>query len=605
MSVQSDTVLKALGLGASATTEADYGQQGALRDILTQTSGSAANADKAIALANQLVPQAAKADPWEAAFQFFAEMGKQASVPGATALGSAVSSMSVPFDYLQAKKAERRETEQARMKTALSLGPSLKPKEKTATQLNYKSVMITKPDGTSYEDYIPTSQIAGLQAKGFTVLAKSPSKTGSVTKPFDVKITNLTAFNKEFPKVTLPTDSTIPLTSAELAKLPMGSYEFPDTSKSASATKPFSIEILDDAAFSLKFPTTKIPADKIISLDSEDADLLPIGSYKLYNKPKTFAEKYLQQGKVVYAKNDIEAKKILSDLGVGESDTEYASLLASITTDDEELFGKPVIIADEYVNFYKPVNSELFNVIIRSPSGGATPPEVISRNAEIKALIPMQLTQQSIARELIPTLEGALTILMNDPDITGAFPAKTMSIRNFMSSAFGFTDAELESQKYLSALSNKLAPKMRPVGSGSTSDMEFKAYKQAILDMDNPARTNYLTMYSLKRTTEAAIEEFALKKLLLNQGKSETYIANKILERPATIYEKFTTTDEDGNDLYQEGDEAKFIADREAWFDSLPRGTVILNKDTGLQGKKIYPLSEATLIIKGWKGVIE
>jgi len=126
MSVQSDTVLKALGLGASATTEADYGQQGALRDILTQTSGSAANADKAIALANQLVPQAAKADPWEAAFQFFAEMGKQASVPGATALGSAVSSMSVPFDYLQAKKAERRETEQARMKTALSLGPSLK-----------------------------------------------------------------------------------------------------------------------------------------------------------------------------------------------------------------------------------------------------------------------------------------------------------------------------------------------------------------------------------------------------------------------------------------------------------------------------------------------
>ena len=145
MSVQSDTVLKALGLGASATTEADYGQQGALRDILTQTSGSAANADKAIALANQLVPQAAKADPWEAAFQFFAEMGKQASVPGATALGSAVSSMSVPFDYLQAKKAERRETEQARMKTALSLGPSLKD---PAGKGRGTPVKVVKDDGS-------------------------------------------------------------------------------------------------------------------------------------------------------------------------------------------------------------------------------------------------------------------------------------------------------------------------------------------------------------------------------------------------------------------------------------------------------------------------
>tara|TARA_R100001369_G_scaffold2371_1_gene7955 strand:- start:978 stop:2342 length:1365 start_codon:yes stop_codon:yes gene_type:complete len=125
MSVQSN-ISEALGLGASATTDADYGQQGALRDILAQTSGSAANADKAIALANQLVPQAEEADPWAAAFKFFAEMGKQASKPGATVLGSAVSSMSVPFDYLQAKKAERNQTEQARLKTALSLGPSLK-----------------------------------------------------------------------------------------------------------------------------------------------------------------------------------------------------------------------------------------------------------------------------------------------------------------------------------------------------------------------------------------------------------------------------------------------------------------------------------------------
>ena len=143
MSVQSN-ISEALGLGASATTDADYGQQGALRDILAQTSGSAANADKAIALANQLVPQAEEADPWAAAFKFFAEMGKQASKPGATVLGSAVSSMSVPFDYLQAKKAERNQTEQARLKTALSLGPSLKAPVVKATYSDPKFYMVSR-----------------------------------------------------------------------------------------------------------------------------------------------------------------------------------------------------------------------------------------------------------------------------------------------------------------------------------------------------------------------------------------------------------------------------------------------------------------------------
>jgi len=144
MSVESN-ISKALGLGASATTDADYGQQGALRDILAVTSGSAANADKAIALANQLVPDAPEADPWAAAFQFFSEMGKQASKPGATVLGSAVSSMSVPFDYLQAKKAERNQTEQARLKTALSLGPSLKG---PAAKGRGTPVKVVKDDGT-------------------------------------------------------------------------------------------------------------------------------------------------------------------------------------------------------------------------------------------------------------------------------------------------------------------------------------------------------------------------------------------------------------------------------------------------------------------------
>ena len=119
-----------LGVAGTTTNSQGYGQNGSLRDIIDITSGSGANADKAIAFANQFAPLAPKADPWEAAFQFFAEMGKQASVPGSTALGAAVGSLQAPMDYLNAKKKERRESEAARTQMALTVGAGLKkPKE--------------------------------------------------------------------------------------------------------------------------------------------------------------------------------------------------------------------------------------------------------------------------------------------------------------------------------------------------------------------------------------------------------------------------------------------------------------------------------------------
>ena len=162
-------------LGASSTNISDIDYLGALSTL----GGSAKAGQQAMDIANQLYPQAPEADPWEAAFRFFAEMGKAASVPGSTAFGAAVSSMNEPLDYLIKTKANATDTNRARLQAGLQIAPSLKAKDKTATQLNYKSVMITKPDGTSYEDYIPTSQISGLQKQGFKVLAKPTSSTSA------------------------------------------------------------------------------------------------------------------------------------------------------------------------------------------------------------------------------------------------------------------------------------------------------------------------------------------------------------------------------------------------------------------------------------------
>ena len=110
-----------MSLGVSSTNMDDE-----TLDIYGALGGSAKAGRQAAAFANQLYPQVAEADPWEAAFQFFAEMGKAASQPGATGLGSAVSAMGAPLDYLNAKKKEKTDTDRARLQVGLQIAPSLK-----------------------------------------------------------------------------------------------------------------------------------------------------------------------------------------------------------------------------------------------------------------------------------------------------------------------------------------------------------------------------------------------------------------------------------------------------------------------------------------------
>ena len=114
-------------LGASGSTVNDLGNMGALTPILGRLAGGSKGGQMAIDFAQQMFPDPPKADPYEAALQFFLAMGQGASQPGATVLGSAVGAMQAPADYLAAKKKEKRETDRARMQTALQLAPSLKP----------------------------------------------------------------------------------------------------------------------------------------------------------------------------------------------------------------------------------------------------------------------------------------------------------------------------------------------------------------------------------------------------------------------------------------------------------------------------------------------
>mgnify|MGYP003632194462 CR=1 FL=1 len=180
-------------LGVSGTTNQSYGQNGSLKDILSITSGSADSADKAMAFANQFAPLAPKADPWEAAFQFFAEMGRQASVPGSTALGAAVGSLQAPMDYLTAKKKELRDSEAARTQMALTVGAGLKePTGKVTYRL---------ATAKELEEYGATAGQMGSDGKFYDLSKKSDSGTNNTGSYVFQNSAAFDLFKIEFPKM--------------------------------------------------------------------------------------------------------------------------------------------------------------------------------------------------------------------------------------------------------------------------------------------------------------------------------------------------------------------------------------------------------------------
>jgi hypothetical protein len=125
--------------GASGTNPRSLAGMGVLNSL------SGGRGDLVQQYVNEAVPLPKKADPYVAALKFFIEMGKQASQPGATVLGSITGSMGAPVDYLEAKALERQKAEQARSALGLQIAPSLKPEKATGAGT---AVKVVGPNGT-------------------------------------------------------------------------------------------------------------------------------------------------------------------------------------------------------------------------------------------------------------------------------------------------------------------------------------------------------------------------------------------------------------------------------------------------------------------------
>jgi hypothetical protein len=156
--------------GASNTDPRSIAGMGVLNSL------SGGRGDLVQQYVNEAVPLPKKADPYVAALKFFIEMGKQASQPGATVLGSITGSMGAPVDYLEAKALERQKAEQARSALGLQIAPSLKPP--AATKAGYTNVTV---DGIA--QVMTPTEIQAAKAAGKVVSPyEKPSETSYTFK---------------------------------------------------------------------------------------------------------------------------------------------------------------------------------------------------------------------------------------------------------------------------------------------------------------------------------------------------------------------------------------------------------------------------------------
>jgi len=292
----------------------------------------------------------------------------------------------------------------------------------------------------------------------------------------------------------------------------------------------------------------------------------------------------------VYLKKE-DAERAVESLGLNRNLPIFQDIVKRITAKDKAQIGTPVIFAGKFVELM-PLTQDgaVYNVML-SAIDGQTPMYTTIQDNRLKAIQKTKDAFNDKVTNVLPAVDRGLTLLMSGTQ-TGLVEQAFLPIKQISTQVFGATDPGIMGTEDLQAISFFLGPKMRPVGSGSTSDMEFKAYQAAVLSLSKTPEANYISMYAFKKMTENAIMLNRKEEELLSDPTiTDIKTVNEMLaEQDTGIFEKLPV-DIDPND------EAKVLQ----WFNSLPSGAVINNAD-GLFRDRMNPNKSAgPFIIVGWE----
>jgi hypothetical protein len=282
-----------------------------------------------------------------------------------------------------------------------------------------------------------------------------------------------------------------------------------------------------------------------------------------------------------------DARKVIKGLGLSEDSVNFDSAVSQITAPSDEMVGKPIIVGGAYAELSPLVQGDdVFNVMLAASKAAGTPLMQTHAQLRIEALAKDQNRQVQVQYEVLPSIESAMELIRTDPNVkTGQLTPYVLPIRNAMSQIFNINDPYVTSLNRLDSVSNYMAPKMRTPGSGSTSNMEFDAYKQAILSMKNTEKANYISLYAFKKMAENVKRMLDKEAELLISGEFSSLpeLNAELKKYDPGLFEKPPA------DLDLNNEQALT-----AWVDSLPEGAVISNPN-----RSIFD-TEDPYVIKGW-----
>lgn len=301
------------------------------------------------------------------------------------------------------------------------------------------------------------------------------------------------------------------------------------------------------------------------------------------SKPKTFKQ-YPTGGTASYMSSE-NAEKFLIDKGLSKDSPNFQAVVKKLTAPTDSMIGKPVVFADSF-QMMTPVvkGNEIIDFNFTPVTGGAKPGVVTYREKEIPLLAK---NDSYIAKsfDVMPQVQRGMDLLLTGEVTTGGLTELTMPIRNIFGQLFGVSDPEIQNLQIIQSISNVLAPKMRPVGSGSTSDMEFKAYQRSIADLGNTPKANYLSLYTFKKVQENSAKASQKKYEIVVAGGGPKDVKAALEKMDKGIYETYKGPLEE--DKVRE------------WYNSLPKGAVIYNRAP--DGSKL--IDDGNIFeIKGWSG---
>lgn len=300
-----------------------------------------------------------------------------------------------------------------------------------------------------------------------------------------------------------------------------------------------------------------------------------------------------QHGEQAKYMNPKEAEEYLLNKGLDPNSPNLPRLIKALKPPTDSMLGKNVVNADAFVQMIpivqagKIVDFNLTSMVNPIPRSAAYFRKRMADLAKDDKMVDT-LTQ------VLPQVKTGLKVILNGKVDTGILPSLILPLEQMWYEAFGTKVPEKVSQaRTLESLSNFLAPKMRPKGSGSTSDMEFDAYRKAILALKNPRLTNYLALYSFLKTQQNSVKANSLEKEILVGGGTPDDVRKAVEKMNLSLFESYKGDPKDNDALNK-------------WYKSLPRGAVIYNIDS--EGKKLYPTNSAKqpvglFIVKGWKEI--